>query len=340
MTKSIGSPAPSNSSSSSTVGVGREPGQEEVERAGRAGSRRRCRATTSRNSPPRSSGVSGCSRCHSPSLSGERTSSAAERRGVVRRSGGLAAARDGGSVIGRCGGSRRPRRGGRAASRPSACSRPGIDDAGRRGGGDELELRDAEPAVERAVGDVDELHPAVGHGDEALPEDAAAEDEVVLAQLVADRARLPRQDREGPPEDDGHDAAGDPGPRLVQDRARARASAATTTARNEPGRDELHPDVLAARSGATRPPRGRAGSRTRGSTQPVEGARRPAPRQRAVEVSRAASVVVESGLSPASPPGCSSSSSFRMVQRCSATRPADDEERPAHGRRDDRAHRA
>ena len=58
--------------------------------------------------------------------------------------------------------------------------------AGGRGGGHELELRDAEPAVERSVGDVDELHAAVGHGDDALPQDAAAEHEVVAAQLVAD----------------------------------------------------------------------------------------------------------------------------------------------------------
>ena len=48
------------------------------------------------------------------------------------------------------------------------------------------------------MGDVDELHAAVGHGHEALPQDAATEHQVVLAQLVADRAGLARQQREGP----------------------------------------------------------------------------------------------------------------------------------------------
>ena len=86
---------------------------------GRASRSRRFATTiprmTSRNSPPRSSGVSGCSRCQSPSLSGERSGGA---RGGRRRL--VAAGRGTGSVIGPCDGSRRPRRGGRAASRRSS----------------------------------------------------------------------------------------------------------------------------------------------------------------------------------------------------------------------------
>ncbi|CAH0245210.1 hypothetical protein SRABI128_02776 [Microbacterium sp. Bi128] len=64
----------------STGSGGRTPGGRSVT-DGRNSSSRRSRMlatitpmTTRRNRPPRSSGVSGCSRCHSPSLSGERTS--------------------------------------------------------------------------------------------------------------------------------------------------------------------------------------------------------------------------------------------------------------------------
>ena len=128
----------------------------------------------------------------------------AQRRAHARCGGGRAGRRPAAGGSGRrpgggCGSqagpaaSRRRRRGCRAASRPPPASSPGIDDAGGGGGGDELELGDAEAAVERAVGDVDELHAPVGHRDHALPQDAAAEDEVVVAQLVADRARLARQ---------------------------------------------------------------------------------------------------------------------------------------------------
>ena len=66
----------------------------------------------------------------------------------------------------------------------ASCLRPGDHDAGGCRGGDQLELRDAETAVERAVRDVDELHPAVRHRDHALPQDAAPEDQVVAPQLI------------------------------------------------------------------------------------------------------------------------------------------------------------
>ena len=69
------------------------------------------------------------------------------------------------------------------------------------------------------MGDVDELHAPVGHGDDALPQDAAAEDEVVVAQLVADRARLAGRIAIVHDQDADEDPARDPRPRLAPQQA-------------------------------------------------------------------------------------------------------------------------
>ncbi len=75
------------------------------------------------------------------------------------------------------------------------------------------------PRFERALGDVHQLHAAVGHSDHALPEDALAEDDVVGAQHVPDRLRLARKDDERDHRDEEDDAGGDPHPLLVQHEA-------------------------------------------------------------------------------------------------------------------------
>src|SRR3954451_11542737 len=121
---------------------------------------------------------------------------------------------------------------------------PGDRDAGRRGRSDELELRDPEPAVEWAVGDVDQLHTAVGHRDEALEQDAATEHQIVLAQPVPDRARLPGHDGKGDRQDDRHDDARYPCPGLVHD-LREDEGRGYDDQEERTGGDELNPYVLA-----------------------------------------------------------------------------------------------
>ena len=72
---------------------------------------------------------------------------------------------------------------------------PGHGDRGGGGGRHELQVGEAERARHGPARDVDELHAAVGHGDLPLEHDAAAEQEVVRAQAVADRAHATRLER-------------------------------------------------------------------------------------------------------------------------------------------------
>ena len=72
----------------------------------------------------------------------------------------------------------------------------------RRGGRHELQVGEADGARQRAARDVDQLHPSVGHRDEALEHDAAAEQQVVVAQAVADRADPARGERHRHDRDD------------------------------------------------------------------------------------------------------------------------------------------
>ena len=67
----------------------------------------------------------------------------------------------------------------------------------RRGGRrHELQIGEADRARHRTARDVDELHPSVGNGDEPLEHDAAPEQQVVVAQPVADRADPSRREGE------------------------------------------------------------------------------------------------------------------------------------------------
>jgi hypothetical protein len=129
----------------------------------------------------------------------------------------------------------------RSARRRAARARD--HDAGGRRGGHELELGDAEDAVEGPVGDVDELHAAVGNRDHPLPEDAAAEHEVVLAQLVAVGAGLAREDHERPHR---HDVTTPPESTPTEPQQERTDERRGEDEREEGDRrDQPHPDVVA-----------------------------------------------------------------------------------------------
>ncbi len=72
----------------------------------------------------------------------------------------------------------------RSASASDA-NQPGDARVGRRRRGVELDRREAEGSIDRAGGDVDELHPPVGHHRHVAEHQAPGDDQVVLALGVA-----------------------------------------------------------------------------------------------------------------------------------------------------------
>ncbi len=58
------------------------------------------------------------------------------------------------------------------------------------------------------MGDVHQLHPAVRHRHDALPEDAPPEHEIVVAQLISERAGLSRSDQKPDQRHEGDDPRG------------------------------------------------------------------------------------------------------------------------------------
>ena len=147
--------------------------------------------------PPRSSGVAGCRRCHSPSA--RRVAGTAP--GGSRSSMGSPLRRGSGPVT-----VRRPTGFGERDQAVAQLLGVGDeqsrdDDAAGCRRGDEVEVAQPEHARNGTAGDVDELHATVRHRDEPLEQQPAAEQQVVVAQLVADRPHATRHESD----DDQHD---------------------------------------------------------------------------------------------------------------------------------------
>ena len=90
---------------------------------------------------------------------------------------------------------RRARRAGRGARAASSRCEPGDARVARCRGGVHAHRREAERALERPGGHVDELHPPVRDHRHAEEEDAAADEQVVLALGIAPGAHAPRRRR-------------------------------------------------------------------------------------------------------------------------------------------------
>ncbi len=161
-----------------------------------------------------------------------------------------------GSVTARPGGSRRARRAGRAAARrPRAAARGSTTfDAAAA----VTSFRSASPtrARQRAARDVDELHPSVRHRDEALEHDAAAEQQVVVAQPVADRAHAARGEGDRHDRDDRRGRGQQQPERLPEDEPRDRQARRTSRCRRPGCRAGRRPRTW-ARPAATRRAPGR-----------------------------------------------------------------------------------
>ena len=82
----------------------------------------------------------------------------------------------------------------RSRTRAASSREPGDARVARGGGGVHAHGREPERALDRPGGDVDELHPPVRDHRQAREEDAAADEQVVLALGVAPRANAPRDD--------------------------------------------------------------------------------------------------------------------------------------------------